>query len=199
MRQLGDIAAKRLAERLQIPVVPWNGGPVETIVDASLHAQHLGFPLLIKAAAGGGGCGIRRVPSSDQLVRTFESARAEAFKSFGDPTIFLEHLVQAARHVEVQIIADQYGTTWAVGVRDCTIQRRQQKVLEEAPSPALTTREDEALREAAIRICKSAGYRNAGTVEFLFEPDSRNFWFMEVNTRLQVEHLSRNARLGWTS
>ena len=189
MRQLGDkIAAKRLAERLQIPVVPWSGGPVETIVDASLHAQHLGFPLLIKAAAGGGGRGIRRVPSSDQLVRTFESARAEAFKSFGDPTIFLEHLVQAARHVEVQIIADQYGTTWAVGVRDCTIQRRQQKVLEEAPSPALTTREDEALREAAIRICKSAGYRNAGTVEFLFEPDSRNFWFMEVNTRLQVEH-----------
>ncbi len=189
MRQLGDkIAAKRLAEQSQIPVAPWSGGPVETISDACSHAERLGFPLLIKAAAGGGGRGIRLVRSASQLPQAFESARAEAFKAFGDPTIFLEHLVEGARHVEVQIIADHHGTTWAVGVRDCTIQRRQQKILEEAPSPALSPEEDEALREAAVRLSKTAGYCNAGTVEFLFEPESHRFWFMEVNTRLQVEH-----------
>ena len=189
MRRLGDkIAAKHLAEQSQIPVAPWSGGPVESIEDACAHAERVGFPLLIKATAGGGGRGIRLVHSADQLAQAFESARAEAFKAFGDPTVFLERLVQRARHVEVQIIADRYGTTWAVGVRDCSIQRRHQKVLEEAPSPALSPQEDEALREAAVRLGKTAGYCNAGTVEFLYEPDSRRFWFMEVNTRLQVEH-----------
>ena len=189
MRQLGDkIAAKRLAEQSQIPVVPWSGGPVETLSDACSHAERLGFPLLIKATAGGGGRGIRLVHSANQLSQSFEAARSEAFKAFGDPTIFLEKLVQAARHVEVQIIADHHGNTWAVGVRDCTIQRRHQKVLEEAPSPALSLEEDAELREAAIRLSKTAGYRNAGTIEFLCEPDSHRFWFMEVNTRLQVEH-----------
>src|SRR5208283_4758369 len=156
MRRLGDkIAAKHLAEQSQIPVAPWSGGPVETLADACAHADRLGFPLLIKASAGGGGRGIRLVHSADQLSQAFESARAEAFKAFGDPTIFLEKLVPRARHVEVQIIADRYGTTWAVGVRDCTIQRRHQKVLEEAPSPALSYEEDEALREAAIRLGKT--------------------------------------------
>jgi acetyl/propionyl-CoA carboxylase alpha subunit/acetyl-CoA carboxylase carboxyltransferase component len=189
MRRLGDkIAAKHLAEKSQIPVAPWSEGPVETLADACSHAERLGFPLLIKATAGGGGRGIRRVHSADQLPQAFESARAEASKAFGDPTVFLEQLVQHARHVEVQIIADQYGTTWAAGVRDCTIQRRHQKILEEAPSPALSPQEDEALREAAVRLGKTAGYCNAGTVEFLCEPQSRRFWFMEVNTRLQVEH-----------
>jgi len=189
MRRLGDkIAAKRLAEQSQIPVVPWSGGPVETLADASFHAERLGFPLLIKATAGGGGRGIRVVHSADRLPHAFESARTEAFKAFGDPTVFLERQVQRARHVEVQIIADSYGTTWAAGVRDCTIQRRHQKVFEEAPSPALTPQEDEALREASVRLGKMAGYCNAGTVEFLFEAASRRFCFMEVNTRLQVEH-----------
>ncbi len=124
----------------------------------------------------------------DDLSQAFDSARSEAFKAFGDPTVFLEYLVEGARHVEVQIIADQYGTTWALGVRDCTIQRRHQKVLEEAPSPALSRQEDEALRQAAIRLGKAAGYCSAGTVEFLYHPESHRFWFMEVNTRLQVEH-----------
>ncbi len=189
MRRLGDkIAAKHLAEQSQIPVAPWSGGPVETLPDAFTHADRLGFPLLIKATAGGGGRGIRLVHSADQLPHAFESARAEAFKAFGDPTVFFEQLVQGARHVEVQIIADRYGTTWAVGVRDCTIQRRHQKVLEEAPSPALSPQEDEALREAAVRLGKTARYCNAGTVEFLYEPQDHRFWFMEVNTRLQVEH-----------
>ncbi len=189
MRRLGDkISSKQLAEGAQTPVAPWSGGPVETIADAWHHAEHLGYPLFIKATAGGGGHGIRRVQAPADLEKAFESARAEAFKAFGDPTVFMEQLVTGARHVEVQVIADHHGTTWAVGVRDCTIQRRHQKVLEEAPSPALSGEQDEWLRQAAIRISQAAGYHNAGTVEFLYEPHSRRFLFMEMNTRLQVEH-----------
>ena len=189
MRLVGDkIASKRLAERTQIPVVPWSNGPVETLADAEDHAWHLGYPLLIKATAGGGGHGIRRVRSEAQLPEAFASARCEAFKAFGDPTVFLEQLVPDARHVEVQIIADHYGTTWAPGVRDCTIQRRHQKILEEAPSPALSPEQDQALRDAAVRLSKAAGYSNAGTVEFLYQPEINRFSFMEMNTRLQVEH-----------
>ena len=189
MRQLGDkIAAKRLAEAENIPVAPWSGGAVETLDDARSQAERLGLPLLIKAAAGGGGRGIRRVRSYDDLEQVFEAARAEAAKAFGDPTIFLEHMVEGARHVEVQIIADLFGTTWAAGVRDCSVQRRQQKIIEESPSPVLSKLDDLTLREAAVRICKAAGYTSAGTVEFLFEPVSHKLWFMEVNTRLQVEH-----------
>ena len=189
MRRLGDkIAAKRLAEQAQIPVALWSGGPVETLADAYSHAERLTFPLLIKATAGGGGRGIRLVQSATQLPQAFESARAEAAKAFGDPTVYLEQRIERARHVEVQIIADNYGTTWAVGVRDCSIQRRHQKVFEESPSPVLSRQEDEALREAAVRLSKAAGYCNAGTVEFLYEPETHRFWFMEVNTRLQVEH-----------
>jgi acetyl/propionyl-CoA carboxylase alpha subunit/acetyl-CoA carboxylase carboxyltransferase component len=189
MRQLGDkIAAKRLAEQSHIPVALWSGGPVETLADACSQAERLSFPLLIKATAGGGGRGIRLVQSVNQLPQAFESARAEAAKAFGDPTVYLEQLVQGARHVEVQIIADRYGTTWALGVRDCSIQRRHQKVFEESPSPVLSQQEDEAIREAAVRLSKAAGYCNAGTVEFLYEPETHRFWFMEVNTRLQVEH-----------
>ncbi len=189
MRRAGDkIGSKRLAERAQIPVVPWSDGPVETLADAQEHAKRLGYPLLIKATAGGGGHGIRRVRSEAQLQEAFASARAEAYKAFGDPTVFLEQLVPDARHVEVQIIADHYGTTWAAGVRDCTIQRRHQKILEEAPSPALSPERDQALREAAVRLSEAAGYHNAGTVEFLFQPETGRFAFMEMNTRLQVEH-----------
>ena len=126
--------------------------------------------------------------SADELPQAFESARADAFKAFGNPTVFMERLVEGARHIEVQVIADQFGTTWAVGVRDCTIQRRHQKILEEAPSPALTPAQDQALREAAVRLSQAAGYHNAGTVEFLYEPETERFLFMEMNTRLQVEH-----------
>jgi len=189
MRRLGDkIAAKRLAEQSQIVVAPWSGGPVETIPDAMSHAQRLGFPLLIKATAGGGGHGIRLVHSASQLPQAFERARAEAFKAFGDPTVFIEKLIEGARHIEVQVIADNFGTAWAAGVRDCTIQRRHQKVLEEAPSPVLSSQQDQDLREAAVRLSKTAGYTNAGTVEFLYDAEARQFFFMEVNTRLQVEH-----------
>jgi acetyl/propionyl-CoA carboxylase alpha subunit/acetyl-CoA carboxylase carboxyltransferase component len=189
MRRLGDkISSKLLAVKAQIEVAPWSGGAVETLEDALHHADRLGYPFLIKATAGGGGHGIRKVRSADQLPQAFESARSEAFKAFGDPTVFMERLIQGARHVEVQVIADHYGTAWAVGVRDCTIQRRHQKILEEAPSPILSSDQDQALREAAVRLSKAAGYLNAGTVEFLYEVESRRFLFMEMNTRLQVEH-----------
>ncbi len=189
MRRLGDkIASKLLAEQAGIPVVPWSGGPVDTLADATTHARRLGYPLLIKATAGGGGHGIRIVRYPSELPRAFESARAEAFKAFGNPTVFMEQLLRNARHVEVQIIADHYGTTWAAGVRDCTIQRRQQKIMEEAPSPALSFMQDQTLREAAVRLSQATGYHNAGTVEFLYQPEGRRFAFMEMNTRLQVEH-----------
>jgi len=189
MRRLGDkIFSKLLAEQAQVPVAPWSGGPVETLADAWHHAERLGYPLLVKATAGGGGHGIRRVDSADQLPKAYESACSEAFKAFGDPTVFVERLVAGARHVEVQVIADHYGNTWAVGVRDCTIQRRHQKILEEAPSPALSAEQDQELRDAAVHLSQVAAYRNAGTVEFLYEPERRRFWFMEMNTRLQVEH-----------
>jgi acetyl/propionyl-CoA carboxylase alpha subunit/acetyl-CoA carboxylase carboxyltransferase component len=189
MRRLGDkISSKRLAEKAEVPVTPWSGGPVETLADACRHAERLGYPLLIKATAGGGGRGIRRVMSGDELAQAFESARCEAFKAFGDATVFMEQLVEGARHIEVQIIADHFGTTWAAGVRDCTIQRRHQKIVEEAPSPALTPEQDRELRQAAVRLSQAAGYHNAGTVEFLYEAESQRFSFMEMNTRLQVEH-----------
>jgi acetyl/propionyl-CoA carboxylase alpha subunit/acetyl-CoA carboxylase carboxyltransferase component len=189
MRWLGDkIAAKHLAERVSVPVVPWSGGPVETLDDARRHAERLGYPSMFKATAGGGGRGIRTVRSAAELGEAFERARAEALRAFGDATVFLERQLAGVRHVEVQVVADDYGTTWAVGVRDCTIQRRNQKVLEEAPSPVLSAGQDQALRDAAVRLCQSAGYRNAGTVEFLLDPASHACFFMEVNTRLQVEH-----------
>ncbi len=189
IRRLGDkITSKRLAEEARIPVTPWSGGPVDTLEDAQFHAERLGYPLLIKATAGGGGHGIRRVHSASDLPRAFESARGEAFKAFGNPTVFMEQLVAGAHHVEVQIIADEYGNTWACGVRDCTIQRRHQKILEEAPSPVLSPEEDRELREAAVRLSRAAGYHNAGTVEFLYQPENRRLAFMEMNTRLQVEH-----------
>ncbi len=189
MRRVGDkIASKRLAEQAHIPVVPWSGGPVERLSDALRQARIIGYPLVLKATAGGGGRGIREVQSPEQLPQAFESSCAEAFKAFGDPTVFLERLVRGAHHIEVQIIADQFGTTWPVGVRDCTLQRRHQKVLEEAPCPILTADQDRELRAAALRLSAASRYQNAGTVEFLYDAETHRYWFMEMNTRLQVEH-----------
>jgi len=189
MRRLGDkISSKQLAEKAQIPVACWSSGPVDTLSDAYHHAERLGYPLFIKATAGGGGHGIRQVHSPAEMEPAFEAARSEAFKAFGDPTVFLEEKVSGARQVEVQVIADHWGTTWALGVRDCTIQRRQQKILEEAPSPVLSQDQDAALRDAAVRLSCAAGYENAGTVEFLYVPSTQRLLFMEMNTRLQVEH-----------
>ncbi len=189
MRRLGDkITSKQVAESSDVPVAPWSGGPVGTVEEARAHAARLGFPLLIKATAGGGGRGIRRVEGVDELAPAFASARAEALSAFGDETVFLETLVPRAKHIEVQIIGDAAGIVWPVGVRDCSVQRKNQKLFEEAPSPALTPEQDQAVREAAARLGQAAGYQNAGTVEFLFDPHTDELWFMEVNARLQVEH-----------
>ena len=189
MRRLGDkITSKQLAEQADVPVAAWSGGAVETLEDAREHAARLGYPLMVKATAGGGGRGIRPVRSEDELADALLSARSEAEKGFGDGTVFLERMVTGARHVEVQIIADNHGTTWALGVRDCTIQRRNQKILEETPSPALTADQERQLEQAALRLTKAIGYRNAGTVEFLYHEPTQQFSFMEVNARLQVEH-----------
>ncbi len=189
MRRLGDkIEAKLLAERSDVPVAPWSGGPVDSLDDAHRQAATIGYPLMIKATAGGGGRGIRKVNDADGLAEAFASARAEGLKAFGDATVFMERVVADARHVEVQIIGDSHGTVWAVGVRDCSMQRRNQKVIEESHCIALTPEQDGELRAAAVRLARAAGYENAGTVEFLYRPAAREFAFLEVNTRLQVEH-----------
>jgi acetyl/propionyl-CoA carboxylase alpha subunit/acetyl-CoA carboxylase carboxyltransferase component len=197
MRRVGDkIEGKRLAEAADVPVAPWSGGPVEDAEDAARHAERIGFPLMIKAAAGGGGRGIRRVERPEEIPAAFASARAEAVQAFGDGTLLLERLITRARHVEVQVIGDGQGTAWAVGVRDCSFQRRNQKVIEESGSPALTGEQEREVMEAARRLALRAGYSNAGTVEFLYEPASRRFSFMEVNARLQVEHPVTEAVTG---
>ena len=189
IRQLGNkIAAKTLAERAGVPVAAWTGGPVDTIEAARHHARRIGYPLVIKASGGGGGRGIRRVLSEPELTQAFDRARSEALSVFGDSSVYLEQMMAGARHIEVQVIADRQGTTWALGLRDCSIQRRNQKVLEEAPPAGITPELDRQIRDAATRLCAAAGYENAGTVEFLFDSERNLFSFMEVNARLQVEH-----------
>jgi len=189
IRLLGDkVRAKQLAESLGIPVVPWSGGPVHDADSALLAAEMLGYPVLVKAAAGGGGRGIRLVESADRMHDAFAAAQAEAGHAFGDHSVFIERRLDAARHVEVQVVADGHGTVWALGVRDCSIQRRNQKVIEESACTLLDESGERALRDAAVRLCSAAGYRSTGTVEFLLDPATRQFMFMEVNTRLQVEH-----------
>ena len=189
IRMLGDkVTAKRLAEKADVPVVPWGGGPVDDPAEAAEQADRLGYPVLLKAAAGGGGRGIRVVHTPEELAPALASARGEAELAFGDPSVFLERYVESARHVEVQVVADNHGTTWAVGVRDCSSQRRNQKVIEESASTVLDAATEEAVKAAAVRLAVAVGYRNAGTVEFLVDPVTRDFLFMEVNTRLQVEH-----------
>ena len=197
MRRLGDkIGAKLLAEENEVPVAEWSGGPVETVEAALEHAAEIGFPLMIKATAGGGGRGIRRVENADEVATAFERARDEARRSFGDATVFMERVVQDARHVEVQVIADAHGNAWALGVRDCSVQRRNQKLIEESASPVLAPDQSQLLADAAVRLVKAAGYRNAGTVEFLYQPAEQKFAFLEVNTRLQVEHPVTEATSG---
>jgi len=197
IRRLGDkVTSKRIAEEADVPVVPWNGGPVEDVDQAMAHAERLGFPVVLKASSGGGGRGIRVVREPADMATALESARSEAQLAFGDPTVFMEEFLPAARHVEVQVIADGQGTTWAVGVRDCSVQRRNQKVLEESSSTALTPAKEQEIRDAAVRLAKASNYRNAGTVEFLVDPDGGRFLFMEVNTRLQVEHPVTEATTG---
>jgi acetyl/propionyl-CoA carboxylase alpha subunit/acetyl-CoA carboxylase carboxyltransferase component len=189
MRRLGDkIGSKLLAEQVGVPLAPWSGGPVDSVAEAREHAERIGYPLMIKATAGGGGRGIRFVSGPDQLEQAFERASGEAGRTFGDPTVFLERAIPGGRHVEVQVVADGAGNVWTLGVRDCSVQRRNQKVIEESASTALDAEQERLLRTSAAELARAAGYVNAGTVEFLYEPKERLLSFLEVNTRLQVEH-----------
>ncbi|MCA9764477.1 MAG: ATP-grasp domain-containing protein, partial [Gemmatimonadetes bacterium] len=189
MRKLGDkIGSKLIAEEVGVPVAPWSRGGVDTLEEALAAAEGIGYPLMLKATAGGGGRGIRMVASAADLEDAYQRTRDEAQRAFGSGVVFLERLVTGARHIEVQLIADGQGTAWAIGVRDCSIQRRNQKVIEESASPLLETEQAAEVKAAAERLALAVGYRGAGTVEFLYHPEERSFAFLEVNTRLQVEH-----------
>ncbi|WP_433293299.1 carboxyl transferase domain-containing protein [Pseudonocardia sp. CA-142604] len=197
MERLGDkIAAKKLAEEVGVPLAAWSGGAVADVAAAREHAERIGYPLMVKATAGGGGRGIRRVDSPEQLEEAFERASSEASKTAGDATVFLERAIRGGRHVEVQVVADADGDVWTLGVRDCSVQRRNQKVIEESASTALDAEQEEILRASAAELVRAAGYVNAGTVEFLYEPGERLLSFLEVNTRLQVEHPVTEATTG---
>ncbi|MGW0807738.1 ATP-binding protein [Nonomuraea sp. NPDC002799] len=189
MRKLGDkIGSKLIAEEVGVPVAPWSRGPVETLAEAKAAAGRIGYPLMLKATAGGGGRGIRMVSDADELSQAYELTRQEAARAFGSGVVFLERLVTGARHVEVQVIADGQGTAWALGVRDCSVQRRNQKIIEESASPVLNAEQVAELKASAERLVLAVDYQGAGTVEFLYHPGERLFAFLEVNTRLQVEH-----------
>ena len=170
-----------------VPVVPANEDPPRDAEALIAAARELGYPLLIKAAAGGGGKGMRVVRAESELTHAFSAAAREALSAFGDDRLFLERYVERPRHVEVQVLADHHGTIVHLGERECSIQRRHQKIIEETPSPAVDAPLRQQMTEAAIAVARRVGYRNAGTVEFLLAPD-RQFYFLEVNARLQVEH-----------
>ena len=197
MRRLGDkIESKLLAEQAGVPVAPWSGGPVADVAAARAAAESIGYPLMVKATAGGGGRGIRLVSSASDLDEAFERASSEASKTAGDATVFLERAIRGGRHVEVQVVADAAGAVWTLGVRDCSVQRRNQKVIEESASTVLDAEQEKRLRAHAADLVRAAGYVNAGTVEFLYEPSQRLLSFLEVNTRLQVEHPVTEAVTG---
>ena len=188
MRLMGSkIAAKALTQAVGAPTVPGYNGESQDDEILQREAQRIGFPLLIKASAGGGGKGMREVHAADDFLPQLAGARREAKAAFGDETVFLERLLQRPRHIEIQIFADRYGNIIHLGERECSIQRRHQKVLEESPSVALTPELRTAMGAAAVRIAGAAGYVNAGTLEFMLD-DDRRFYFLEMNTRLQVEH-----------
>jgi len=179
--------AKITAREADVPVIPGSAAVVESEGAAIEEAHRIGYPVLVKASSGGGGRGMRIARNDVSLVNGFLAARAEAEAAFGDSSVYLEKLIPNPRHVEIQILADNHGNMVHLGERDCSLQRRHQKVLEEAPSPALDEKLRAKMGEAAKRLCKAAGYTNAGTVEFLVDSDL-NFYFMELNARVQVEH-----------
>jgi acetyl-CoA carboxylase biotin carboxylase subunit len=188
LRLVGDkVAARGVAERAGVPTVPGSQGRVDAD-QALVAAGHIGYPLLIKAAAGGGGKGIRRVDKPDDLEAAVRTAAAEAEANFGDGGLYVERYLDPVRHIEVQVLADQYGSVVHLGERECSLQRRSQKIVEESPSPAVDAALRERLGAAAVAVMREAGYVNAGTVEFLFDDATREFYFIEVNARIQVEH-----------
>jgi acetyl-CoA carboxylase biotin carboxylase subunit len=187
IRMMGDkITAKQAAKDAGIPVVPGSEGGVGSVEEAMAWAEKIGFPVLIKAAAGGGGRGMRVARDRDELVEAVSSARAEAQAAFGDGTVYMERYLQKPRHIEIQVIADSFGNVCHLGERDCSLQRRHQKVLEEAPSPALSSAARDQIGQVVVEAIKKIGYLGVGTIEFLWEDGE--FFFIEMNTRLQVEH-----------
>ncbi|MEE2640433.1 MAG: acetyl-CoA carboxylase biotin carboxylase subunit [Planctomycetota bacterium] len=188
MDQLGDKnQARDLARSAGVPVVPGSDGLVEDDQEALRDAREIGFPVLIKATAGGGGKGMRVAESEDQLITALQQARTEAGAAFGNPAVYLEKYIGQPRHVEVQVLADHSGNVVHLWERDCSTQRRHQKLIEESPSPSITRDVRTAMCQAAVRLIQKADYYNAGTVEFILDQDD-NFYFIEVNARIQVEH-----------
>ena len=187
IKLMGDkIAAKSAVEAVGIPVVPGSDGEVLTLEDAVKSSKTVGFPLLVKAAAGGGGRGMRLAPTADDLEESFNGAKQEALAAFGDGAVYLERFLGNPRHIEVQVLADTHGNVVHLGERDCSLQRRNQKILEEAPSPALDDKQRADIGEVVRAAIAKIGYRGVGTIEFLYE--NGEFFFIEMNTRLQVEH-----------
>ena len=188
IRKMGDKAmARETARKAGVPITPGSAGIVETDQDALKIAKQIGYPIMIKAVAGGGGRGMRQAHNDVSLVQGFNSAKMEAEKAFNNGALYLEKLIENPHHIEFQILADQHGKIVHVGERDCSIQRRNQKLLEEAPSPFITPATRKAMGRAAIKLAHAVDYQNAGTLEFLVD-DKQNYYFMEMNTRIQVEH-----------
>jgi acetyl/propionyl-CoA carboxylase alpha subunit len=179
--------AREIMSAAGVPIVPGTKEPVKDLTEAKKIASKIGYPILLKASAGGGGKGMRAVHSEDEFISNFESAQREALKAFGDDSIYIEKLILNPKHIEIQIIADEHGNCVYLGERDCSIQRRHQKLIEECPSVVLDAVVREKMGQVAISAAKAVNYVNAGTIEFLFDKN-RNFYFLEMNTRLQVEH-----------
>ena len=180
--------ARDMMIKAGVPVIPGSDGVIEDAGKAHEVAKKLGYPVMVKASAGGGGKGIRIVRSEEELEEAFESARSETIKAFGDDKMYMEKLVEKARHVEVQVLGDSHGNVIHLGERDCSLQRKNQKVLEEAPCPVLPENVREKMCNSAVLAAKAAGYQSAGTIEFLYDEASQEYYFMEMNTRIQVEH-----------
>lgn len=196
MERLGSkTAARELAFRAGVPMVPGVREPIPRLDAARRIADEIGYPILLKAVAGGGGKGMRVVASANELPAAWRDAASEALNAFGDDRVYIEKYLERPRHIEMQILADSHGNVVYLGERECSVQRRHQKVIEEAPSPFMTPELRRAMGEAAVRLAHEAGYTNAGTAEFLVDA-GRNFYFLEVNTRLQVEHPVTEAVTG---
>lgn len=180
--------ARETMKQANVPIVPGSDGIIESREDAIKTAQAIGYPVIIKATAGGGGKGIRVARTEEELLNGIQITQKEAEKSFGNAGVYLEKFIEDFRHVEIQILADQHGNTIHLGERDCTIQRRLQKLVEETPSPAITPEIRKKMGDAAIKAAEAVNYVGAGTIEFIFDRKSQSFFFMEMNTRIQVEH-----------
>jgi len=189
MALLGDkIAAKELADKAEVPILPWSRGSVDSVVDARKISESIGYPVIVKASNAGGGRGIRFVKTAEVLEKQYNSAREETVRITGNNIVFIELLVERGRHLEVQVLADHHGNINTFGARDCSAQRKNQKIIEETPPPNLSEKIVRSMEEAASRLIKAAEYVGAGTVEYLYDLNRKEFYFMEVNTRLQVEH-----------